>query len=357
MNQMIESPNYQTFFARLSRTNISKDTVLTFLQSELEDEDIFTDCYAGIYKASLKGYDQTFYLPSATAAKNEELSLPSPPGNEDFLVLYFPHRQQYILSRINIWIISSVLLLIVLILLGGSIYYLYRQKFLNELQKDFVNNFTHEFKTPVSVINLAAEVLTSPSIIDKPEKLKRYASIVQYQGIYLQEQIERLLYHAYSEKNILHLQKEMLDLHLLTEEALNNLHSLIQSREAIIERNFEATEAMIRGDKNYLLIVITNLIENALKYATEPRIIISTVNVGNEILFSVKDNGRGIEKKYRTRIFKKFFRVPNGEQVTARGFGLGLHFVKRIVTAHRGRINVDSIPGVGSDFRIFLPIQ
>jgi two-component system, OmpR family, phosphate regulon sensor histidine kinase PhoR len=89
----------------------------------------------------------------------------------------------------------------------------------------------------------------------------------------------------------------------------------------------------------------------------EPKIIISTVNVGNEVLFSVKDNGKGIEKRYRGRIFNKFYRVPNGEQVSARGFGLGLHFVKRIVMAHRGRINVDSIPGVGSDFRIFLPIQ
>jgi two-component system phosphate regulon sensor histidine kinase PhoR len=323
----------------------------------LEDEDIFTDCYAGFYNAAKKQYDFTLYLPSATGDRKENISMPVLGEPYNHLTLYFPHRNKYILSKMDFWIISSIVLLMVLILLGSSIYYLYRQQFLNEIQKDFVNNFTHEFKTPVSVINLAAEVLTNPATAQRPEKLARYAAIVQYQGNYLQEQIERLLRHAYSETNLLHLQKRKLNLHEVIEEAITNLQTLVASRNAEIERCFEASDPHLYADKGYLLIVITNLIENALKYSEQPKIVISTRGGGNEIVFAVKDNGKGIDKKYWNKIFKKFYRVPNGEQVSARGFGLGLAFVKRIVQAHHGKISVRSKPGVGSEFSIFLPVN
>jgi two-component system phosphate regulon sensor histidine kinase PhoR len=357
LNQLITSPNEQTFFIRMNRSDISRDSIRFFLQSELEDEDIFTDCYAGIYSAGSRRYDFVAYLPSATAPQRTRINMPLPDKNYNHLTLYFPHRNKYILSKMNFWIISSIILLTVLILLGSSIYYLYRQKFLNEIQKDFVNNFTHEFKTPVAVINLAAEVLTNPSISKRPEKLARYAGIVQFQGNYLQEQIERLLRHAYSESNSLHLKKQRLNIHHLIEEALNNLHTLVSERHAVIEYNLFAADPCISADKGYLLIVLTNLVENALKYSDHPKITISTWRNNSELVLSVKDNGKGIEKKYHSRIFRKFYRVPNGDQTTARGFGLGLPFVKRIVHSHRGRIHVQSSPGAGSDFRIFLPVS
>lgn len=357
LSELITNPNEQTFFARIGRNNLNIDSTKVLLQSELEDEDIFTDCYVGFYNASKKKYDFNLYLPSATANKEENISMPLLGEPYNHLTLYFPHRNRYILSKMNFWIISSIVLLLVLILLGSSIYYLYRQQFLNEIQKDFVNNFTHEFKTPVSVINLAAEVLTNPATAQRPEKLARYAAIVQYQGNYLQEQIERLLRHAYSETNLLHLQKRKLDMHEVIEEAINNLQTLIASRNAEIERSFKASDPHFIADKGYLLIVITNLIENALKYSEHPKIAISTRGGGNEIVLTVKDNGKGIDKKYQNKIFKKFYRVPNGEQVSARGFGLGLAFVKRIVHAHHGKISVKSKLGVGSEFSIFLPVN
>jgi two-component system phosphate regulon sensor histidine kinase PhoR len=357
LNELVSSANEQTFLVRLNRSQINQDSIRFFLQSELEDEDIFTDCYTGLYNASRNAYDFVVYLPSATAAKNAKVTMPASQENYNHLTLYFPHRNRYIFSKMNFWIISSIVLLIVLILLGSSIYYLYRQKFLNEIQKDFVNNFTHEFKTPVSVINLAAEVLTNPSTAERPEKIARYAAIVQYQGNYLQEQIERLLRHAYSETNLLHLQKRKLNVHEVIEEAIDNLHTLIVSRDAEIGRCFQATHPYIRADKGYLLIVITNLIENALKYSDHPKITVSTREKGSEVFLSVKDNGKGIERKYQNKIFKKFYRVPNGEQVAVRGFGLGLAFVKKIVQAHRGRIQVKSMPGAGSEFSISLPVN
>ncbi len=238
-----------------------------------------------------------------------------------------------------------------------ALYYFYRQKFLNETQKDFVNNFTHEFKTPVSVINLAAEVLARPGIINRPEKLSQYAAIVQYQGNYLQDQIEKLLHYAHAETHLLHLHKEQVELHSLIEEALMNLQPLIVDKTAQIKCELLAENSFLFADKGYILIVITNLLENALKYAKDPKVIISTENESSFIILSVKDNGKGIEKKYRARIFKKFFRVPNGEQISARGFGLGLAFVKRIVDSHHGKISLESIPGVGSDFKIKIPLS
>ena len=357
LNTLISSPNEQTFFVRVTKPQLSIDSIQYYLQNEFEDENIFTDCYAGFYNAAKKSYDFTLYLPSATSAKNEKIEVPSSGNSYNHLTLYFPHRNKYILSKMNLWITSSVILLIVLILLGASIYYLYRQQFLNEIQKDFVNNFTHEFKTPVSVINLAADVLTNPSIVNKPDKLAKYASIVQYQGSYMQDQIERLLRHAYSETNLLHLQKNKINLNEVIEEALNNLQTLISAKHATIECSFNAPDPYVEADKGYIQIVVTNLVENALKYAKEPKIIITTWANGSEIIMSVKDNGKGIEKKYVEKIFKKFYRVPNGEQVSVRGFGLGLAFVKRIVKAHHGKIHVESIPGVGSDFRISLPVS
>jgi two-component system phosphate regulon sensor histidine kinase PhoR len=357
LNELITSPNEQTFFVKFNRKHINSDSLRVLLQSELEDEDVFTDCYAGLYDATANKYDLTVYLPSATAAKNAKVIMPASHEQYDHLTLYFPHRNQYILSRMNFWIISSFILLLLLILLGGSVYYLYRQKFLNETQKDFVNNFTHEFKTPVSVINLAADVLANPATASKPEKLARYAAIVQYQGNYLQDQIERLLQHAYSESNTLHLRKTRLDLHALVNESLNNLHTMIAARGAEISCNFNADDPEVLADKGYMLIVVTNLVENALKYAEHPKIVITTWNTEGALILSIRDNGRGIEKRFRNKIFKKFYRVPNGEQVSSRGFGLGLAFVKKIVTTHRGRIQVESIPGVGSDFRVSLPLN
>ncbi|HEX2608550.1 MAG TPA: HAMP domain-containing sensor histidine kinase [Flavisolibacter sp.] len=357
LNQLVVNPNSQTFFVKMQKEVTHQDSTTFYLQSELEDEDIFTDCYLGIYNNSRNNYTYTAYLPSATGSVREQFDLPRMTGEGSYLTLYFPHRQRYILSLMNFWIISSVVLLIVLILFGGSLYYFYRQRFLNETQKDFVNNFTHEFKTPVSVINLAAEVLANPSIAEKPEKLARYASIVQYQGKYLQDQIERLLRHAHSESNLLHLNKQVVSLHELVDEALNNLQPLIQEKNAEIGYDFSASHPEVLADKGYLLIVITNLVENAIKYSKNPRIIISTANENGTIVLSVRDNGTGIEKKYRDRIFKKFYRIPHGEQMAVRGFGLGLAFVKRIIQSHHGSIRVESIPGIGSDFQVKLPLS
>lgn len=357
LNQLVSSPEQHTYIARITSPIVRKDSVLFYMQNELEGENIFTDCYAGLYDASQKKYIIKGLLYAPTESNKKPDSLPSFQANYDHLLLYFPHRKEFILSRLNFWLISSVLLLVVLILFGASLYYFYRQTFLNELQKDFVNNFTHEFKTPVAVINLAAEVLENPEIVKKPEKLAKYAGIVKFQGGYLQKQIERLLKQAHSESNHLHLLREEVSLQQLVKEAITYLQPLIDAKNADIKCEFDARKDLLQADHGYLVIVVTNLIENALKYSRQPRIIIQTYNENGHVVLSVKDNGQGIPKKYHQKIFRKFYRIPNGERVTARGFGLGLAFSKRIVQAHHGKVEVESIPEVGSNFIIKLPVS
>jgi two-component system phosphate regulon sensor histidine kinase PhoR len=359
LSTRISKLNSETYLVKIDKPK-NYDSLAFFIHEELEEENIYTDCYMGIYDSDKKNYVLLAYLPpkasSGVKVNAKNIALPSSYEPYHHLTLYFPHKAQFILSEMNFWLISSAVLLIVLVLFGGSIYYFYRQKFLNETQKDFVNNFTHEFKTPVAVINLAAEVLANPDIGKKPERLSRYASIVSYQGKYLQNQIEQLLRFAYSESNHMHLNKEKVSFHELIEESINNLQPLIDEKQASINFDLSAERDVLLADHGYLLIVVTNLIENALKYSKEPKIIIHTFNENGHVVLSVKDNGKGIEKKYFNKIFRKFYRIPNGDQMSTRGFGLGLSFVKRIIDSHHGRINIESIPGIGSNFIVKLPV-
>lgn len=354
LSDLVTRYNSNTYVIK-SGDLIASDSAISNMHNELEDQDIFTDCYIGFYNAKKQRYVQVSFLPAAAAPRAEAVNLPAFEQSYNNITLHFPHRKQYILSLMNFWLITTGVLLVVLILFGGSLYYFYRQKFLNEIQKDFTNNFTHEFKTPVSIISLAAETLESPSIVDKPEKLSKYAGIVKYQSKYLQDHIERLLSYAYAESNNLALTKQDVHLHALIEDALRNLQPLKENKNAEIECNLRAANDLCNCDRGYLLIVIINLVDNALKYATHPKILIASSNENGSFVLSIKDNGRGIDQKHLNKIFKKFYRVTVEDQSTGRGFGLGLAFVKRIVDAHHGKISVESIPDVGSNFIVKLP--
>lgn len=355
LSDLIKRQNNETYALRINSIP-DTDSLVYYMHSELEDEDIFTDCYLGIYNSEEKKYVFTAYLPAATSSIAKKVELPKAKEKFDNIVLYFPHRERYILSLMNLWLITSGLLLVVLLLLSGSLYYFYRQKFLNELQIDFINNFTHEFKTPVSVISLAAETLESAETIQQNERMKKYADIIKYQGKYLEDHIERLLRYTHAESNQLHLRKKEVHLHLLIQDAINNLQPLIDEKKAETCYDLNATNDAVLSDRGYLLIVVINLLDNALKYSKEPQLLIKTYNENGNVVLQVKDNGKGIEAKHLRRIFKKFYRVTEGDESTVRGFGLGLAFVKRIVEAHHGKILVESIHGEGSSFIVKLPV-
>ncbi|MFI5133072.1 MAG: sensor histidine kinase [Chitinophagales bacterium] len=355
LNEIVSKPEPHIYIARVE-TWQPPDTISFYVHHELEDFDIFTDCRLTLYETGKRGifFEKDIY--SAASDSNSLRALPERISNVSYncIILYFPHRERYILSNMIFWISTSLTLLGVLIWLGASLFYLNRQKSLNEIQRDFVNNFSHEFKTPLSVISLAAESLKKKSIQEKPEKAMQYANMVEYQTRYLQNQIDRLLRYSFSEKTELQLIKENTNIHELIQEAVSNLQPLIDVKNAEIFYELKAANPVIDGDKNYLLIVLINLIENALKFSQQPKVTISTRNKDHHFEITVKDNGVGIEKKYIRNIFKKFFRVSKGDIHSSKGFGIGLSFVKKIIDSHQGRIEVESVPGIGSSFIITL---
>jgi len=356
LNKLIENPKSDLYFIRITLP-VNRDSLVTYLQYEFEEFGIFTDCQLSIYSIDSSKYIYTGVLTSPVTKSKTTFPQPQISRSFDHLRLYFPNRRQYILSQINIWIISSLILLIVLILFGTGLYYFYKQKFLNESQKDFLHSFTHEFKTPVSVLTLAADVLKDPEISKKPDKLATYAGIVEYQSAYLHTQIENLLRFANAESHHLRLRKEKINLHELIEEAITNLTPLIIEKRASLKFHPCSSDPCLMADRDYLVIVIMNLIDNAVKYSKDPTVSITTKNTTGFIDLSIQDNGVGIEPKELKNIFKKFFRLQNGEIYPAKGFGIGLSFVKKIVKAHGGLIKVMSSPGRGSNFIIELPVE
>ena len=356
LNKLIENPRPDLYVAHITLP-VNRDSLLTYLQYEFEEFGIFTNCQLGIYSVDSSKYIYTGLLTSPVTKSKINFPQPQISRPFDHLSLYFPNRRQYILSQINIWIISSLILLIVLILFGTGLYYFYKQKFLNESQKDFLHSFTHEFKTPVAVLSLAADVLKDPEISKKPDKLATYAGIVGYQSAHLQTQIENLLRFANAESYHLRLRKEKINLHELIDEAIINLTPLITEKKASLKFHPGSSDPCLMADRDYLVIVIMNLIDNAIKYSKDPSVYITTKNITGFIGLSIQDNGVGIERKELKNIFKKFFRVQNGEIYPAKGFGIGLSFVKKIVKAHGGLIKVISSPGSGSNFIIELPVE
>ena len=356
LQQLIHNPANDYYMFRAD-TIPTQDSLTYYIRKEFSDFDVLTDVKLGAYSSSQKKYVYEEYIPTAASGFQITHALGLPVYSEDYdhILLYFPHRSQYILGEMNFWIISSVALFLALIGLAISLFYFYRQKFLAEVQKDFVNNFTHEFKTPLAVLKIASDVLAQPDIGENPDRLKSYSSIIQSQTSHLQNQVEKLLKSASAENKKFPIEKESVKPARLIEQALNKLQPLIEQRQARIDLKVDNYETDIHADKGHLELAIINILENALKYSNAPHIIVETGKEESDYFISVKDNGIGIEKKYIKDIFKKFYRVPTGNVHDVKGFGLGLNFVKRIIDGHDGKIRVKSLPGIGTEFRLLIP--
>ena len=352
----IELPQMESYITKIDKIH-SIDSISSAFSKELTDFDILTDCKISIYSSTAKKYIASKYIdiPDSYNPSKDKFSTPEFDRNYSYLLIYFPHRSRYIIMQMLFWIVSSGILLIVLIGFGISVFYLYHQQFLNETQKDFVNNFTHEFKTPLSVIKIAADVLHQPSIIEKPEKLKNYADIIKDQTIYLQNQLNRMLVLAYTEHSTLPLQKEVFDANELLRKAVNKINPLIEEKSGAFIITPTNAKSFINADKYYILLAYINILENAVKYSVKPFIEITTYVEGNDFCTNIRDNGIGIDKKQHRKIFNKFYRVTYGDIHQSKGFGLGLNFVKKIMDAHKGTISVESVLGKGSTFTIKIP--
>jgi two-component system phosphate regulon sensor histidine kinase PhoR len=358
VKQIVEVMDPNTYLIKLDSIP-AKDSLYYHLSNEFEDFDVWTDCNVGVYSSKKNTFQYQFYLSTAGSRypQSASVNLRLFNKNYDYLLLNFPHRSKYIIHEMLFWIVTALLLLLVLIGLSVSLVFLYKQKFLNELQKDFVNNFTHEFKTPLAVMKIASDVLIQPSIAKQPARLLKYGAVIKEQTEHLQHQVERLLKTATGDNKHIIVNKEPCKLNVLIQHAIDQLEPLINNKNASVNFTPDDNEPTINADKVHLELVIINLIENAIKYSNgNPYIAIDVqLEDNNMYSISIKDKGIGIEEKNFKYLFKKFYRVPTGNVHNVNGFGLGLNFVKKIIDAHDGKIIIKSVPGIGTEFKILLP--
>ncbi|MCF8397374.1 MAG: HAMP domain-containing histidine kinase [Bacteroidales bacterium] len=278
------------------------------------------------------------------------------PG-EYWLVVYFPYQKSMILSQMIVWVILSALFLVVVIFtFSFTIYSFIRQKKLSEMKSDFVNNMTHEFKTPISTISLASEMLLKPFVFKSSEKTKKYAHVIFDENTRLQNQVERVLQIAILDKGEAKIRKKELDIHKVISKIVANFNLVVSKRGGKVLFKPNAKDHIIVADKVHFSSIIANLIDNANKYTPEnPKIIISTEDFRDGVKIFVEDNGIGISPENQKQVFKKLYRVPTGNLHDVKGFGLGLYYVKTMVEAHEGSIKIHSELGKGSRFELFLP--
>lgn len=277
----------------------------------------------------------------------------------DYLLVDFPQQKNYLLGSIWVLLGASVLFtFIIIVVFAYTIHILFRQKKLSEIKSDFINNMTHEFKTPIATISLAADAISNPVIVDNKEKVLHYSNIIKDENKRMNSQVEKVLQMALLDKNQISLSKDEIDMHDIIVRAVENISLQVEEKSGKISTDLRAENFEIVGDEVHLMNVIYNLMDNANKYSPEtPDITVTTENNTSGIFVTISDKGIGMNQENLKMIFEKFYRVPTGNVHNVKGFGLGLAYVKAVLDAHNGTIEVNSQPGKGSSFKIFIPFQ
>ncbi len=277
--------------------------------------------------------------------------------NEIELKLIFPEKKQYILAEMGTMFITSVMLiLVVLVMFWRTILSLMKEKKISEHTTDFLNNMTHEFKTPLTNIALAGRMMVKDSTINQGDKIKHYSGIILEENEKLRLQVEQVLSMTALERGEIPFRKTELDFHDLINKSLKYISIQIENKKGNVKLNPDAGRFVVMGDKTHLTNALCNLVDNAIKYSKgKPELTIQTSNRGQNLVVVVSDKGIGIEKEYQKKVFDKFFRVPTGDVHDVKGFGLGLAYIKKIIELHDGTIELQSEKGKGTTFTITLP--
>jgi len=277
----------------------------------------------------------------------------------DQLLMYFPNEKQFLMRQLwDLLGISGLLILVIILSFSATIFTIIRQKKLSEMKSDFVNNMTHEFKTPIATIGLACEALRDKDVAKSEALYSTYISMINEENKRLGTMAEQILRSAVMEKGELHLRKESCEMHALIVEAASSKKLQADQKQGKLHMDLKAQETLVEGDKVHLKNVVLNLLDNAIKYTENtPDIVIRTRNIPHAFEISVQDNGPGISKTNQKRIFEKLYRIPTGNVHNVKGFGLGLSYVKGVVEQHGGTINLDSEIKKGSTFYIRLPLD
>ncbi|GGH53759.1 hypothetical protein GCM10007423_59570 [Dyadobacter endophyticus] len=284
-------------------------------------------------------------------------------GTQNALYVFFPDQQRYILSNMGVMFGGSgILIIVIMACFYMAVTTILRQKKLSDIKNDFINNMTHEFKTPISTIALAAEMAheNSASLMETPKgaRLDRYLGIIREENKRLGTHVEKVLQMALLDKGHVKLKITETNIHDLIGAALNGQSVQIEQKEGEVDLNFDAEEDVVAADEVHISNILNNLIDNAIKYSPEKlHLTINTKNENGGIAISITDKGIGMSREQQQRVFDTFYRVPTGNVHDVKGFGLGLSYVKKMVEAHEGTVRLQSKPGEGSTFTIWLPVR
>jgi len=284
---------------------------------------------------------------------------PDETNKPNYLYLFFPKRDGYLLKQTGILVIPTVVLTAMLIgIFIFTILIILRQKKLSIIKNDFINNMTHELKTPISTISLASQMLRDNTVTNTPKTIEHISGIIYQESKRLTTQVEKVLQMAVFNEGSLKLKIKEVNLNTLINSVVLNFELRVKAKDGELTTDLKVDPAIIKGDEVHITNVLFNLLDNAVKYSKEaPKIIISTRLEDGFLILAVKDHGIGIQKEYVGQIFERFYRVPTGNVHDVKGFGLGLSYVKKIIDAHRGKIKVDSDLNKGTKFMIYFPIN
>lgn len=271
------------------------------------------------------------------------------------LIVSFPDKQQYVLSSIiGVATLSFMLTLIVVVIATSALYQIIQQKKLSEIKNDFINNISHEFKTPIATINLALDAISS-STKNLNDKSISYLGMIREENSRMLSQVENILRISQLEKSSNPFDMEQIDIHEVIEDAIEHVKLIVESKKGSIDLSLKALDSNISGNSNHLENIIINILDNAVKYSKEnPKIVVSSTNINKDIKLCFEDNGIGMDKNTQKLIFEKFYREQNGDIHNIKGHGLGLSYVKKIIDFHNGKILLESKKGTGTKFYITL---
>lgn len=313
----------------------------------LDFEYAIYDCHSDrmVYGSYIKSFKKHSSSPYKTLPKCDEYVY--------YFGVSFPTMKRSIISGLSVWYFFSIVLIIVILFFSYSIFIILRQSMLSEQQTNFINNITHELKTPLTSIMISSDVISNQVEKNETEEIPKYSGIIKSQSSHLLKHIENILLYAHTDKKY-KLNVETVDLLDTINETLSAFDTILKKRDGIIQVKNNSDKTKILADKFHLRNVISNLIDNAIKYCEKnPVIIINIEKSGNKIYLVIKDNGIGISEKNIKKVFNRFYRVPTGDVHDVKGFGIGLSYVKNIIKLLGWKIDIKSNPGVGTQVTVW----
>jgi two-component system phosphate regulon sensor histidine kinase PhoR len=338
---------------------VSNDMMQKLLSDELKEYGVKTPFEFNVYSNGLATKIKSEHF---RYEKQSTYSIPifiDNDGNNKYqLLLTFPQKKRFLFSElIGICILSIIFTLIIVIAYSSALNQLIKQRQISEIKTDFINNMTHEFKTPIATINLALDAIKNPKVIDDKEKVLRYLQMIKDENKRMHAQVENVLRISKLEKKELDINKESTNIHEIIEDAIEHVNLIVEDRNGTITTHLDASRTSVLLNDVHFTNVIVNILDNAIKYSPEEPIIdIQTENVKDFVIVKIKDQGSGMSKAAQKRIFEKFYREHTGDLHNVKGHGLGLAYVKRIVDDHNSEIFVESEKGKGSTFIIKVPL-